>query len=775
MRWLLVVSLCAPMIAAQEQLPIPNAGFEADADNDGRPDGWSFSWQYTHSNDRERGIKKQEPDWGRDTAVKHSGEASIRVGVRRPQDDGVWTLDGLKLPPGQKYYRLRAWLRGRNVKGANGRVAAVYLGADKKWLGAQYGAITVDRDCEWTQFTGYLELPKNAATLRLRCWVNMDYSGTGTFWFDDLELTPVDHIEKPKTVYLDETPLPQPTAEERRRGFMLFSRSYLRLLFPNSIPRAEERLQKVSLAACRAEREPAIVAVHALRDLADVKLSVSDLKSAKGTLPASSVEVRSVRYHPKEGQSRWGPFNETLMEVPLFLERRASIALAAQRTQPFWLTVHVPEKAASGTYTGTVTVSVTGSPAAQLPLELEVHPFELAAPKGLTFAMYTKMRDDPAWIAETFADMRAHGLTSVALCGNSGLALSTENGEVKIDWNGESALEQNMAEYVKAGFPEPMVWLMGGDIPRFCEKIGPLESEAFAEAYRQVIEAIRTHGRESGWPEIIYQPIDEPFEHAKHMARAIRLLQILKTIPNLRTEEDGPNGRWENFTEEVYQLTDVIVLHDGPVLNRGTLDMDGWRDFLSKARADKKEIWFYNVDLTAWHPEPIRFMTGFGLWKSGATGVIEWAYMFPVKPEDPAAVYRQPRALLYRFPAAPGESGGPCVAYEAVREGVDDYRYLLTLQQLVEQAKASGSAAAGRVAEQAWKAVQERLDAASFEGCKGRAGQGNWTGKCEILPDGNRAVRGDHKIPNNWDFSEYDALRAQIAHSIVALQKALGG
>lgn len=756
---------------AQEANLIRNPGFEDDANGDGMPDNWSFAWQSTHSGDAERGIAKQEPDWGWDTETKHSGAASVRCGNSRPVDDGVWTQDGIQLPEGAKYVRLRAWCRAQNVNDGAGTVGIVFLGEDGKWLGAQYSAIAVISECDWTQYTGYAQVPQGTRALRLRCWTNFNYSGTGTFWFDDLELVTVDEMVSPKTIYLDETPPPEPTAEETARGFMLFSRNYLRVLFPNAVPLAEERVVGLKAAACGGEREPVVFAVRAPRDLEDAQVTVTDLQGDAGTIPASAVEVRSVRYHPKEGQSRWGPFNETVMDVPLFLEKRDALSVAADTNQPIWLTVHVPDGAKPGTYTGAVEIKAAGSPAAQLPFTLEVYPFRLAEPQGRFFGMYTKMRTDPAWLAETFADMRAHGMTTIGLCGNSGLAMSVQDGKVAIDWNGESALERNMDEYVRAGFPEPMVWLMGGDIPAFCEKIGAIDTDEFAEAYRQVIIQIRAHGDAAGWPEIICQPVDEPFEHAKSLDRAKRLLQILKSIPGVRTENDGMNGAWQNFTEQFYELTDCLVLHDGPTLHRGQLDMDEWWAFQDKATRDGKQIWFYNIDLTAWHPEPIRFMTGFGLWKSRATGVIEWAYMFPVKEDDPGAVYSQSQALLYRFPQAPGESGGPTVAYEAAREGVDDYRYLLTLSQLVEKARKAGKA---ELADAIWEPIQAKLDAASFEGCRGRAGEGNWTGDCEVLPDGNRAVRGDHKIDNNWQFADYDELRRQIAQGIIRLTEALG-
>lgn len=771
-RWLAgvaLVGLALTAAAAEQKLPVRNPGFEADDNGDGLPDGWSFAWRSTHSGDAQRGIEKREPDWGWDKQVKHSGQASIRCGVSRPVDDGVWTQDGIPLPNDAKFLRVTAWCRARNVNAGQGNVALVFLGQNNKWLGASYHAISVTQDCDWTRYVGYAKVPKGSSRLRLRCWVNFNYSGTGTFWFDDIEVWVVDRMVAPKTVYIDDTPPPQPTADEERRGFILFSRSYLRLVFSNTVPRASERVSALSASACPGEYEPVVLVVHPLRELAGVSVEVSDLSSPRGSIPASAVDVRSIRYHLKKGQARWGPFNETLMEVPLFLEKRPSVDLPARRNQPFWLTIHVPEDAPAGDYTGSVTVRVADKAAAVVPLRLTVYPFRLAEPKGVTFAMYTRMRQDPAWIRETFADMRAHGMTSVALCGNSGLSMRAEGDHVVVDWNGQSALERNMSEYVRVGFPEPMVWLMGGDIPGFCQKLAPLDSDRFAVLYRSAISQIVAHAKAVGWPEIIFQPIDEPFEHTQRLERALRLLQILKTIPGLRTEEDGMNGRWQAFTDEFYRLTDVLVLHDGPTLRRGTLDLDEWRRFLNRATRDGKTIWFYNIDLTGWHPEPMRFMAGFGLWKTGAKGVIEWAYMFPVREDNPGAVYKQPAALLYRFPPAPGESGGPTIAYEAMREGIDDYRYLLTLYQLVEKARQSGKPNVLRRANDLWAAVQSRLDAASLEGCKGRAAQGNWTGKCEYLPDGNRAVRGDHKIPNNWHFSDYDDLRGQIAAAITKL------
>lgn len=580
-------------------------------------------------------------------------------------------------------------------------------------------------------------------------------------------------IEQALGLYVDESPAPVPTPSERSQGFILFSRPLTRVLFPADVPGSEERVSRLRIAACPDEYEPVILALWALRDLTNVRLSVSTPRSANGSLPATTIDVRAVRVHPKLGQRRWGPFHETLMEVPLFLERRDAVTISANRNQAFWLTAHIPPDALPGEYAATVTVSTAESQGAQLPLIVRVYDFKLEEPRGIRFAMCDRLRTDTAWLAEAFADLRAHGMTGLVLTGpESGLKMGAGGRKVTIDWDGTSALERTMDAYAKAGFPEPVTWIWHTDIVEFCKTFGPLQSEEFAEAYRQVISGIEQHGRERGWSRINYCPVDEPFDDPQQFELALRLLQILNSMPEVNTEANGINAPRSVFNDEAYSLLDVMALHDGPVLERGVVDMGRWWAFRGRSARDGKRIEFYNIDLTTWHTEPLRFMTGFGLWKSGAQGIYEWAYMWAVKESDPAWIYSQPRPVVFRYPAAGDEVGGPTTGYEAIREGVDDYRYLLTLHRLVERAKQQGRSA---LADQVWRPVQAKLDAATFEACRGKAAQGEWTGKCEIRTDGTRVVRGDLKIKNNWTFGDYDALREKVARGIQRLKEALQG
>ena len=212
----------------------------------------------------------------------------------------------------------------------------------------------------------------------------------------------------------------------------------------------------------------------------------------------------------------------------------------------------------------------------------------------------------------------------------------------------------------------------------------------------------------------------------------------------------------------------MLVYHDGPVLRRGTYDAEGWRAFLNRLQHDGKEVWFYNLDLTGWHPEVLRFGYGFGLFQAEGTGVIQWSYQTAFRPNRPELVYEKLDTIIYQYPQVGDETGGPTLAWEATREGVDDYKYLFTLQQLVKERAAAGDKRAER-ARVLWNEVRGFLSRIDFNGSTGSAAQGDWTGRKELSPEGDKIVSGDHKMANGFSFTEYNFLRRKIADAILEL------
>jgi len=548
---------------------LANGGFEQ-LEADGTPSGWGLSWQNTHSNDSQRGVTKQRPDFAVDADVAHTGARSVRIGVRRPVDDGVLSyMTQVPADPAVAVYRASAWVRTQGLKGTTARMIAVSLGDRGKWLGADYTLLVADKDHDWTRYAAFFEPHKGARSIRIRLWVNFEYAGTGTAWFDDVAFEPTTLKEVPPARYADASPLPPLTAEDRRRGYLPFVRNVLETVYPASMPRPGERLAELRLTGFPGEDEGASVCVRAIEPIAEMTLSASALRGPEGSvIPAQNVRVQPVECLVRQGQSRWGRHADAKMLKPVYVAETSKTSVAKDTTRQLWITVSVPRDAPAGDYAGQVSLT-TAKAAWSFPVAMRVYPFALPEVEGIALGMYGRLHEDDAFVDYVFADMRRHGMTTVGLCCPLGAEMEMAGGKVRVRFDGKSALERAMRAYIKAGFPEPVVWLMGSDVVRWCRKQGALESEAFGTAYKGVLEAILAKAGASKWPPIVFQPIDEPFEHTQRLATAKRCLQVMKTIPGLRTEEDGPNGNPRTL-EELYGLSDVLAVARSPrALRRG--------------------------------------------------------------------------------------------------------------------------------------------------------------------------------------------------------------
>ncbi len=752
--------------AAGENLA-PNPGFESVEPKAGLPAAWRFDWKYTHSGDRQRHADKQRPDFAVDTAAPHSGRRCVRIGVGHREDDGVLSTAAIPLDPAVKVFRAGLWIKTAGLEETTARLAVVAVDEKGGWLGADYTLIAAGENHPWRRYQAFYQPPPGTRAVRLRLWVNFEYSGTGTAWFDDVAFEPTDLEGIPPLEYYDPSPPPEPTEEDRRRGYVPFAGNPLETVYPASIPPPHELGRAVEMIGFPGETEAGSFSIRALEELAEVEILPQRLVAGEAVIPAGRVSAHPVACLVRTGQSRWGPLADEPMLQPVYVEQTSKTSVAEGSTRQVWITVRVPGDAAAGSYTGGITLKTPRS-TWTMPVRLTVYPFALPEVPGVAFGMYSRVHENDAFMDAIYADMRGHGMTTVGLCCNLGAEMAVADGRVVVDWTDSAELVRAVRAYRKAGFPEPLVWLMGSDVLRFARRQGELESEQFAAAYGGVLRAVLDHAGSQGWPEIIFQPVDEPFEHTAQLAKAKRCLQIMKTIPGLRTEEDGPNGNPDTL-EELYELSDVLVYHDGPWVDRKRYDAGGWEALLARTRRDGKTLWFYNVDLTGYHPEAMRFGYGVGLWRGGARGVIEWAYMFRHGrgPEDQA--YENPKFMFYRYPRTKTHAGGPSIGWEAVRQGVEDYKLLSLFYGKLAEAKAGGDARRAATARRLEASAGEQLAKIRFDQLLATAGKGRWTDGVRLLEDGRRVVTGRLKMRNGWAFEDYDRFRRLLAEGLVEL------
>ena len=190
------------------------------------------------------------------------------------------------------------------------------------------------------------------------------------------------------------------------------------------------------LRAWRGERVSAQAVLATTKELKDVSITVSDLKSGKNIIPASAVKKYFVREVMAE------PFynKKDSMMVSDRLDPVGTLNVDANTTQPIWLDIHVPAETKAGTYSGTLTMNADGGKLS-LPLQLLVGNRVLPEPSEWRFHLdlwqnpYAAARyfDVPLWSQQHFDKMRPL-MQMLAAAGQKVITCSV----ISRPWNGQT-------------------------------------------------------------------------------------------------------------------------------------------------------------------------------------------------------------------------------------------------------------------------------------------------------------------------------------------------
>lgn len=479
--------------------------------------------------------------------------------------------------------------------------------------------------------------------------------------------------------------------------------------------------REARLFAAPGEYEPFSFLLRPTQGLEQVFIAASELKGP-ATIPAESVVVTSVEKFLGEGR-----------DILMRLGRKWN--MAAHGTEFFWVTVRVPDDAKPGAYKGTVTVTAQGKAVGSISVALEVLPIKLDQPPYALGYNYSSPKDPKALEAH-LRDMREHGMTVVAPLYNFHLPIHDDD-------TGE--LGAFIKAYTKAGFRTPLyfatpmnltVSALGG--------YGTLDSKRWQQKYLQVMRRLHAETLKHDVPVVMSigdELTNKGIEGVKYAGQLARF--VWEELPEVATTSDM-NGYRE-------------VMAMAPWLNVATFN-NGWdgadhhnggrhlinRAFIEELQQKTGAIpWFVNAGSG-------RFPFGFFFWKMakhGVRGKVEWYYNLDNR-----------RGSLVR---TDGEKVWPTLDYERSREGIDDLRYLLTLERLAAEAARAGKAAEER---RRAEALLARI-AESIHDDWTRYRQGG-----ERFPADGFEVMSPEKAATMGSF---DAIRRAVADRIVALQEAL--
>ena len=471
---------------------------------------------------------------------------------------------------------------------------------------------------------------------------------------------------------------------------VLFTKGVMADVRPEDAPAASQLVKKIDLIACPDEFEPFSLAIRDDRDGSWAFRSAA-LKGAGGrAIPASAVEIAPLRFRPAQGHlGKYGHVKDYILQP-----KQKGMVILKGATGWLWLTVHVPADAKPGRYEGTLTlIRKEDARRLDVPLAVEVLPVPHVPPKGVQFALLytvafgqyhterTRKQRRPAALA-LYREMKDHGMTCIApKCSDwdGRTSRSTGTGWRRGHYEG---LEACVAAAMEVGLDGPILWNMGTLInvrkggknyAQFDGKCDGWNERRDLANFEAIIRETQALAKARRWPEIVYLALDEPGTQTENLKmRTLRLGELLPKTLKVTADlgvrggatitepvDEKHNRRWVEELDELRKLWDRsrpychIRLY-GYGYPQGKTD-------LAHEQADCKkrghEMWFYNNGASMGGNRHLaRLFFGLWGWRVGARGLTSWTY-----------------------------PGGRTVQLELIREGIDDFKYLATLERLIAE------------------------------------------------------------------------------------------
>lgn len=487
-------------------------------------------------------------------------------------------------------------------------------------------------------------------------------------------------------------------------GYRVYAVNYLDDLDPTVPPAERQHRVPLRTFATPGEYEPLSCVLYALRDLHHVRLTVQNLRSVANGRPSPlEVDVRLVKRYLRR---RWyhSPPDDAVF-VSRYLLRAEPFDLPAGNFRQVFLILHVPPQTPPGRYRGALRIAPEDAPATEITLQVEVLPFTLRAPPHKKYALYYRgtvpgvpPEEQERIVRRELADIRAHGASRILWRPRITYTKTDETIEIGYD-----EVREKLRLLREFGFEGPyIVWTGFGWLSQLTDGE---EGEQFLELARQALRGLLKVREEEGFPEIVVTHLDEVFGRGR-LPRYIRLTKAVRQVPEFRmyiTFHNQPRPGIAEMIQQIDPYVDIRCYH-GHSIDMWLAAGHTFEELRAELEGSGDEAWTYynprSVDVT---PEWMRIVNGVWLWMSPITTHCPWIYnAYRGDPLDDADGHD----YGYAFPV--GDEIVPTRLWEAYREGVDDVKYLYTLESLIAERRRVKPQAA-QEAEEWLRRLRERL------------------------------------------------------------------
>jgi len=503
---------------------------------------------------------------------------------------------------------------------------------------------------------------------------------------------------------------PELTLAERERGYLLFHRPITEPVYPNSKPRAHERLEHLLAFAAPGEFEPLTFSIYPVRKLRNFKVRCSPLICDAGEIPNTKITVRLLTYW-NVGYPRYTS-RSTYRRTPELLEPVTVHSSAQGECQRYWIQIQVPGDTEPGLYRGTVSVWDDGfEQAIRIPVSLRVLAFKLHKDPAKHYSAYYYVRNRTQYAGKPDSFIRKaasneyRAMVAYGLDMTPTLYLGCDDGQtISLPYPDE------LDRMLEAGLTGPVPVTAGNVISRFYRDttldgergshwhISKLPPPQFYKRITAAFKAFEIERQAKGWPEFICCPIDEVAASRKEFGAkvyaAVKAAGIRTYATKDPTAADAAPYR---------PYIDIWCSQPYSVPYERIVDQDRY------------EYWCY-PNHNAGEIKDRRVMCkggrmtyGFGFWRSGYTTLIPWNWSWT--PGDDQFDYLRGSRSGCGQRIDEGGEVIPAIYWECFREGYDDIRYIYTLQQAVFQREGSLNADCRRAVANAKRLLQDTWDA----------------------------------------------------------------
>ncbi len=517
--------------------------------------------------------------------------------------------------------------------------------------------------------------------------------------------------------HLPANPALEWTPAEQQKGYVVSPVHYTEQITPGFVPLRSAIGKPVTAFATPGEYEPASFCLSARIDLGPVKVETGHFvdEQTKQSIAPENVEVGVVRCWPQR-ESSWGAKGNYVV-VPEMIdpsESRAS-AVGAGQLKQWWLTVHVPSNTPPGRYRMPLTIRPTKAAPSVVECRLLVLPFELTRPRDRHWGTWLEsfppvgglsgperrgrntLAEQTRLVRSDLADYRAHGF-DLAIFNFYFGAKEKPDGSFQYDI---SALARTLDYWKTLGATTPVAigceYTFRNFEYEFAEPGKKHVPGTFSPKARQAITGLVRHIHEEAarrnWPRIYFYPIDEPGNNKteNRMQFAENVLDFVHAVPGCQTATTVGAGDVQRLGDRV----DVRIYAYGDYNRKKAL----------QEAQQGHPFWYYdNGMFYGGSTTGSRNMTGFEFLRSGAEVATAWG--FDCTKDNPFNDFDGGhKDWNVVFPGV--DKLTPTIYWELCREGIDDCRYVATLQEQIARAKAQGQVAA---AERGERVLRPLLD-----------------------------------------------------------------